>query len=206
MPVHLTESDAERKGQLLLQQEIERSSDRACAIIAGSLVETCVDTLLKRVVTDENIWKARSNSSGAFGSFAVKIDLARLMGLITPLAHKDLVIIKDVRNRFAHDYEITDFDTPAIAAKIKNLRLLEYYVVALPPQPPADATEDQLVEWMNGNAAARMAREERVSADFALGEHGVLEQVNTPRGRFLWSCWTMTFGLGSDPEPGVPNF
>ena len=50
-------------------------------------------------------------SSGPLGSFAAKIDLALLTGLLTEDAHSDLNTMRRIRNVFAHELKPTQFDT-----------------------------------------------------------------------------------------------
>src|SRR5688572_19688128 len=59
------------------------------------------------------------------------------MGLITPAAHRDLVIFKDIRNLFAHNLQIKDFQSQRIKAKARNLRLVDDLVAeATPDEKP----------------------------------------------------------------------
>jgi DNA-binding MltR family transcriptional regulator len=75
--------------------------------------------------------------SGPLGSFSVKIDLAFLLGMIGPEARDDLVILKDIRNRFAHDLNVKDFLSRAIKDKAANFTLLESYVAETDPSQAA---------------------------------------------------------------------
>ena len=43
--------------------------------------------------------------------FSNKIDLAFLLGLLTKEAHRDLKTMKDIRNKFAHNLEVKDFQS-----------------------------------------------------------------------------------------------
>ena len=61
--------------------------------------------------------------------FATKVHLGLLTGLYGEAAHRDLIVIKDIRNAFAHSLEITDFETPRIKDLVNNLRLCERYSI-----------------------------------------------------------------------------
>jgi DNA-binding MltR family transcriptional regulator len=66
--------------------------------------------------------------SGPLGSFAVKIDLVHLLGLLSADGYHDMVIMKDIRNAFAHRLGIRDFKTPTIRDRCLNLRMIETHV------------------------------------------------------------------------------
>jgi hypothetical protein len=86
----------EHAGIQALEVELARASDRAAAILAGSLVESRLTAFLKCHVQDDGrIWKDRTHSSAPLGSFAIKIDLAFLFHLITREAHSDLIVMKE---------------------------------------------------------------------------------------------------------------
>lgn len=113
----------------LVAESIELASDRAAAIIAGSIVENRITAaILARSSHVPKIEKRRFHASGAFGSFSVKIDLAYMMGIVTGPAYRDLVTLKDVRNSFAHRLDIKDFRSLAIRDKVKNLTLIDTHV------------------------------------------------------------------------------
>jgi hypothetical protein len=65
---------------------------------------------------------------GALGDFAVKIDLAYMLKIITVEAYKDLMIIKDIRNRFAHRTDLLDFHSQYPRDKSNSLKLIETHV------------------------------------------------------------------------------
>jgi DNA-binding MltR family transcriptional regulator len=90
--------------------EINRgASDRALGIIAASLVEIHLTKLIQDAfITETKIGQKQTvqelmfNSSGPLGPFSNKIRLAYLMGLVSADFFKELEIMKEIRNRFAH--------------------------------------------------------------------------------------------------------
>jgi DNA-binding MltR family transcriptional regulator len=110
-------------------ESLKKDSDRAVAIIAGSMIETRLESaILARTRRDSVVENRLFQPSGPLGSFATKIDLAYLLGHISAEAFHDLVIVKDIRNMFAHRLDIKDFDTPSVRDKTKNLSLVESHV------------------------------------------------------------------------------
>ena len=57
---------------------------------------------------------------GPLGTFSAKIDLARALGLIDTQTRRDLRVIKDVRNVFAHAENPVRFASPEV---VDNARM-----------------------------------------------------------------------------------
>jgi hypothetical protein len=105
---------------------LSTSDDRTVAIIAATIVEARLREAIERVlVRDEPVEKEMFRTTGPLGMFASKINLALLMGLISKQAWKNLDTMKNIRNRFAHYIDITDFQSQQIRDWCKNLDLIE---------------------------------------------------------------------------------
>jgi DNA-binding MltR family transcriptional regulator len=112
-----------------LLEKLEHDSDRAAGIIAASMIEARMEGFLQMLMQRDKIIEERLfKPSGPLGSFSAKIDLFFILNLISKKAHTDLVIIKNVRNDFAHRLKIRDFMSPSIRDKVKNLSLVETHV------------------------------------------------------------------------------
>lgn len=160
--------------------EIERGSDRSVAILAGTIVETHVTALLRHSVqADDKLWESRTHPSAALGSFSIQIDLLYMMRRITEEAHRDLVLLKDIRNRFAHDLDVTDFTTERVKNKCMAMTLVDRYVVH------SDAIHYQVQTHLNGQPSV-----------FALGSNTALEELKHPKHRYLWACKVFSMALG----------
>jgi len=181
-----------RTGIQALEAELARASDRAAAVLAGSLVETRLTTFLRhRVNYDKKIWDKLTHSSAPLGTFSVKIDIAFLFGFISRLAHDDLVIVKEIRNRFAHDLELRDFGSQSIRDKCFNLRLVETYVVdheAVTAIIAMDGTPDSIVN------------DEKDT--FRFGGKSARTELSDPRARYIWTAkiFNLAFGLLLPPQ------
>jgi DNA-binding MltR family transcriptional regulator len=122
---------------------LDHDSDRAVAIITGSMVENRLERAIRsRLQRDKAIENRLFNPSGPLGSFSAKIDAAYLLGIISAEAHRDLVMFKDIRNLFAHNLMIRDFRSQQIKDKANNLRLVDNLVADYNPDPnnPNDTT------------------------------------------------------------------
>jgi DNA-binding MltR family transcriptional regulator len=121
-------------------ENFTKGSDRAVAIIAGSLVEARLREALEiRFQRDQKIEAEMFRSSGPLGSFSAKIKLAFLMRALTPEAYKELDRLKDIRNQFAHHLDIKDFQSQKISGLCANFSLIEkHFQEEMPPHvdPP----------------------------------------------------------------------
>jgi hypothetical protein len=173
-----------------IHEETERGSDRAVAILVGSLIETYLADHIKLHIVDPkgSIWKDRGRPSGPFGSFAVKIDLAYMLGLITAEARSDLINIKEIRNYFAHDLNARGFADDLPKARSMNLELVQYHVPSGEGLPPP-------------------TRPGRHTVDFYIqGDGRPWEEIHDPRKRFIWTGQVFSFALGHSDgkqQPGI---
>jgi DNA-binding MltR family transcriptional regulator len=111
-------------------ESIAKQSDRAAAVIAGSIIEVRMkDAILSALKRNKDIEDFFFQPSGPMGSFRVKVDLCYMLGLLSDDAYRDLSIIKDIRNAFAHRLDIRDFKTQSISDRCFSLKLIEKYVV-----------------------------------------------------------------------------
>jgi len=137
-----------------LMGELNTASDRAVGILGGGLVEmSLTEALLAHLHRNEKVTDELFNTTGALGAFATKIHLGFLTGIYGAGGHKELLIIKDIRNRFAHSLEIKDFKTQQIQAWAMNLKFGERYTVDPDNQKTAPTTPDKpFGEWVGGSA------------------------------------------------------
>jgi len=123
--VYLDKEGSEIFSQVIKEITMARS-ERAAAIVAGTLVEDHLTTVLKRHLID-NPKKVRElfDVTGPLGAFGTKIDLGYLLGLYSEAAWKELDTIKRIRNEFAHKMEANSFQRQKISGLSDNLKLWE---------------------------------------------------------------------------------
>src|ERR1700738_4686041 len=108
---------------------------RGGSIIAGTIVEDRLTKKLKENLRDDEAKDTQTSlvemfrSTGPLGAFASKIRLGFLMRLYGTTAYKDLMTVKDIRNRFAHRMDILSFETNEIVTLCRNLKIIENYVL-----------------------------------------------------------------------------
>ncbi len=105
--------------------EILAQSDRGAAIIAcGVLAEYLEHGISAKF---RNISRRLRDKIfegyGPLSTFASRVDLAYALDVISEPVYKDLLIIKTIRNQFAHSTNPIDFCSPEIAKNCANLQL-----------------------------------------------------------------------------------
>ena len=118
----------EDEAQIL--ETLDHDSDRAVAVIVGSMVESRLQRALKvRMPQDKKAIDKVFKYPGSLSSFAAKIDVAYLNGLVSKDAYEDLKRFKDIRNDFAHELDIRNFNSESIKIAADRLKLIDEYVV-----------------------------------------------------------------------------
>jgi hypothetical protein len=165
---------------------LNTESDRSVAIIGGTIVELTLIAALKAFLhPNEKITKELFKTTGALGAFATKIDLGLLVGLYGDEAHRDLVTMKDIRNRFAHNLSVKDFDTQQIRAWVMNLKLVERHTMQ---------TE-----------RGRAASEYPTTSSYWIGVDSRDRALAIPRERYLLSAQVFCAGLDHARQVRMPT-
>jgi hypothetical protein len=90
--------------------EVQNQTDRGAAIVGGAYVDLVVREALTAKMSDvPDIISTLFENRGALQDFGARIQLALVLGVYGNRAYKDLCIIKDIRNAFAHSAEAMDF-------------------------------------------------------------------------------------------------
>jgi hypothetical protein len=178
--------------------DIDRSEDRAAAIVAAAFLEDHLAIALKtRLHQDEKILNDIFRSSGPLGSFSAKIDLAFLIGLCSREAHKELHTIKDIRNEFAHRGLTRDFNSQRVRDLANNLTFGKKFKMTFTPAD--DEGGDAEPVFVSG--------EEHKSKT----PRGLRLEPKTPREHYIGACqWLLSFLVSSNsprpPPPPAPEF
>jgi len=104
--------------------EFNKESDRAAVIISAAMLDTALETLVKKKLV--KVSKSEENLIGEpyapISSFAAKINLAYRMGLISANLCHGLHVIRDIRNDFAHNIEECSFQKQGVRARVTKLQ------------------------------------------------------------------------------------
>ena len=101
------------------------TDDRAASIMAGAFLENLLGLALRarmREMTPSDTDSLFDNHGhGALNTFSQKIWIGYALNLFGLKTRKELLILKEIRNRFAHEPEEIDFTHPEIDQLCKNL-------------------------------------------------------------------------------------
>ena len=98
--------------------EMEKESDRATAILLGAELDDMLGQILEKHLLPP---RAKKDSGAIAKSFYARIELTNRLGLIHPIFHHELHLIKDVRNEFAHKKLGVTFESPEVFALTSKL-------------------------------------------------------------------------------------
>lgn len=101
--------------------ELNKETDRGCALMAASYLEDRLELLLRRHFIKSKQFRELFEGQGALAIFSSKIRLSYALGYIPHKVFSDLGIIKSIRNEFAHCASPCDFNRKNIADKCSSL-------------------------------------------------------------------------------------
>jgi len=107
----------------ILFREFEGESDRACAILAATLLDTALEALLRaRLVPNASTTDSLFGGPTApLADFSSRIDMAFRLGLISPQFARDLHIVRRIRNDFAHNISGCTFEDASVRDRVLAL-------------------------------------------------------------------------------------
>ncbi len=98
-------------------QELGDEKDRAAAVLLGAEIDRVLGDILNAYLLPEK-GKTSShllNTDGPLGTLASRIEIVYRLGIISPLLHKEIHLLRKIRNHFAHSGAGASFDKPPIS-------------------------------------------------------------------------------------------
>jgi len=97
-------------------------SDRACAVLAGAILDDRLKTLFERFLKPARNPKSDKllGRSGAIESFSIRIELASRLTLISESMRLALDVVREIRNDAAHLSDFS-FDDDSVKDRVANL-------------------------------------------------------------------------------------
>jgi hypothetical protein len=108
------------------EEEFYGESDRASAILLGSMVESALEVALKSVLRPDmpsDLSQRLFEGDGVMSTFSAKINLGFAFAILGTKAKHDLDLIKLLRNSFAHCRIPLTFETPEVIAVCEHLQI-----------------------------------------------------------------------------------
>ncbi len=121
--------------------ELEELSDRAAGIVATTMLEAALDSVLHHAIREDDpgLLKELFADGGPLGTLSSKIKLLYAFGLVTKDGRHDLDSIRKVRNDFAHKLAGNTFQSESIKDRCLSLRLVDKATVNAPAELKNDA-------------------------------------------------------------------
>lgn len=97
--------------------------DRGAAIMGYAYLDDLLNELLKlRLVKDKELFENIDDLPSRR-----RIDLCFLTGIISRIMREDLIVLNDIRNKFAHCLTVNSFNEEIISDKCDKLKIIEYW-------------------------------------------------------------------------------
>ncbi|MEM6812240.1 MAG: hypothetical protein AAF549_07215 [Pseudomonadota bacterium] len=123
---------------------LSEESDRGAILITASMLdETLKKLLLARFVEGESLNKLLNGFNAPIGTFSARIKAARAIGVISEEWQRELNILRNIRNEFAHSIT-TKLDDQPIVDRCNELQLCL-------PDKASDALTARQKYWMSAS-------------------------------------------------------
>jgi hypothetical protein len=107
-----------------IRSTLDNETDRGCALMIASFIENELENLLRirlggsKKFKNENLFSL----NGPLGTFSAKIHISYSLGFISKSVLEEINLIRKIRNKFAHKYELIDFNSSEISQLISNIK------------------------------------------------------------------------------------
>jgi DNA-binding MltR family transcriptional regulator len=149
------------------RRTLNSETDRGCALMASAYLEDQIRELLRARFVDDakTAEEVLNEATGPLSTFSSRINLAYLLGLISPATRRELHIIRKIRNDFAHHHRPITFSTDSVAS-----RCLELHAHVILPGKTARANFTRCVMGILAmvHVATMLARHSDSEPDFII--------------------------------------
>jgi mannitol operon repressor len=100
-------------------EPFQAETDRAAAILGAAMLDDILAEILGSFLVPSKI--SENLLTGPLESFSSRTDAAYALGFIDEAEHKELRILGQIRNKFAHSWRTLTFETDSIQVRVRNL-------------------------------------------------------------------------------------
>lgn len=119
---------------------LSENTDQALAVTGAAYLDHVLQLLLqaffRNLNSEENTRMFDGAAGGILGSFAAKIRIAYAASLVAPQTYRDLLLLNDIRNVFAHTLHEIDFENELVAEDCAKLKTFKGGVLWLLQETP----------------------------------------------------------------------
>jgi len=134
LPPITSEEIIRRRDELF--EALSKESDRGVVLISASFLEEALESLLRarfsiRYPKSKSSINQLFDAFGPLSAFAAKLRICYAMDLIGGWVYRDLEIVRNLRNSFAHSVGFARFDLPEVVQLTKNLKAADVAVTTI---------------------------------------------------------------------------
>jgi len=107
----------------VLREEFKDESDRACVILAASLLDNALFSLLQARLApcSTNSDPLFDSANAPLSTFSSRIEISYRLGLLSARFCRDLHLVRRIRNDFAHNITGCNFEESSVRDRIQAL-------------------------------------------------------------------------------------
>jgi DNA-binding MltR family transcriptional regulator len=107
----------------VLHNEFDKESDRAAVILAASVADELLGTLLSAylVPVSSSNDELFDGANAPLGTFSSRIEMSYRLGLVSVKFARDLHLIRKIRNDFAHNIHGCSFEDARVKSRILEI-------------------------------------------------------------------------------------
>lgn len=120
-PRPISETHPHLKDFLVFLEHLNNESERGQVLICASMIDDLLMRILQAFLIDgKSSSKLLIGFNAPLGSFSARQEATHAMGLVTELEYRDIKIIREIRNGFAHGISAS-FEDKSIISKCAEL-------------------------------------------------------------------------------------
>ena len=104
-----------------VMSQIAQETNRGVAIVGAAYVDLVLREAITMRMVNASVAKEIFENRGPLQGFGAKIQIAYSLGVYGDRAYKDLKLIKDIRNAFAHSAEAVEFENKIVESLCNEL-------------------------------------------------------------------------------------
>jgi DNA-binding MltR family transcriptional regulator len=157
--------------------------DRSVAIVGAAYLDTVLELLLRNfLVEDENALGKLFDQDRPLSTFSARINMSYCLGLLTRSEYRELDLIRQIRNHFAHQLHGVAFDDPVISDKCRALSLIDTDI-----KIDIDEVNLMIIDWAKLRKETQGVEETKSPQELLMELTTYVRRIFTPRQTFITS-------------------
>ncbi|QMV64799.1 MltR family transcriptional regulator [Pseudomonas berkeleyensis] len=109
--------------------DLANESDRGCVLVAAAMLDEFLEESIKERIQENNVSnktvKSLFDANGPIANFSSKILICRSFGIIDDASFHDLMIVRKLRNTFAHTTNEASFLEKDVIQKVRSMHFVQ---------------------------------------------------------------------------------